>query len=202
MEDMISAGRVGAVIAADRYELVHESEANFNTFAIHWIKAQVVEQMFFFLGRGRFTVNSAAKKIIFRYSRVKRELTNEGAEPTLEMVAEEMGVSLNTLVSMAEVVADPDLSIDVSRDRTTSLSEVLGDDTNLLEEMCAGASVVELRAAVEELPERERYVIEERFFGGKLLDEVARDLGLTKERIRQIQVRALEHLRDALSELT
>ena len=203
VEDLRAAGRLGAVVAARRY--VARDEASFNTFALHHVRGHVLKQAYHFWGRGRVSVGSpTAKRVFCREARVRRSLEVSGEEPSHEDVAAAIGVSPDSLAMVSGAVGASDLPLDeptlcgFHTLEETIEDEGAGDPLGVL---CDRVAISDLAAALGVLPDRERYVIERRYLDGWTLDEVRGELGgVTKQRVHQIECRALEALREALSD--
>lgn len=202
-QDLASAGKIGALVAAQRYNV--EQGANFNTYAMYWIRAYVLDEVFRFWAKGRCpNMTVSARKVFFGHGRVKKALEAKGVEPTPEAIAEALGVTVVQLDQVTSTIFSSDLTYDAPlQEGGTTLEEIIGDASteNVLDSLCERVSIDDLRQAVASLDERDRYVIEQRFFRGKTLEEVGLELKLTKQRVFQIETDALDKLRKKLSEV-
>jgi RNA polymerase sigma factor (sigma-70 family) len=202
VEDLRSAGREGAVIAARRYDA--DRGANFNTYATNWIKAYVVNQMFFFRGRGRFSGRtSAGRMTFFHYGKAKQALEDQGIESTIDQIAEKLGVDVAYLASVLSIMGLPDHSFDEPLgEGNFSLADTISDErsANTLGDLLDRASIEEVLIAMERLSEREEFVIRQRYLEDKSLKEIGRMMRFSPQRVSQIEIRALERLRALLEE--
>jgi RNA polymerase primary sigma factor len=197
--DLIQEGNRGLMRAVDKYE--HRLGFKFGTYATWWIRQGITRA----LADHARTVRVPCHQVgmLAAIERVRGELTvANGREPTVEEIAAILGVSASETRSLRVVGRHP-----------VSLHEPLGGDgERALEDFLSAAETANPGRAVDQhllkeriievlrsLTPREREVIEQRFGlrdgQPKTLDEVARNYGITRERIRQIEARGLLKLR-------
>ena len=139
-----------------------------------------------------------------KYHRTQRRMTQVlGREPTDEEVAEELGMPVEEVLRLQEI-SQRSISLEtpVGDDESSSLGDFLEDSSAVTPTEAVSDSLLKLhlREALDELPERERQIIEMRF-GMKddrprTLEEVGREFDITRERVRQIQMKTLNLLRE------
>ena len=202
LSDLISEGNIGLMTAVDRYD--PEKGAKLSSYASWWIK-QSVKRALANQGKTiRLPVHAVEK--IARVRRITSLMTEAlGREPSNEELSEETGIPLKKL-SMIRQAAQRPTSLDAPLNETeqTSFGDVIGDESALdpLEALTSSNLHEQLDDLLGLLDERETKIINSRFgLNGKKpmnLEEVGREFGVTRERIRQLQNKALEKMRYAL----
>lgn len=211
MSDLIQEGHIGLLEAAARFE--PEREVRFSTYATWWIRASIQDYILRNWSIVRGGTSSTQKALFFNLRRLRAKLSSGTTRITeselVEKIATTMGVKVNDVAMMSARLSGPDTSLNApvmesdgaSADRQDFL--VSGDP--LPEEMVGGAIDTERRSrwletALGVLSERELRIVRERRLSedGETLEALGQKLGISKERVRQIESRALEKLRDAL----
>ena len=211
MGDLIQEGHVGLLEAAARFE--PEREVRFSTYATWWIRASIQDYILRNWSIVRGGTSSAQKALFFNLRRLRARLA-QGPE-SLSNVAIRREISAALGVSEADVAlmdsrlsgADTSLNAPLLDDSGSSAerSDFLISDGPLPDEIVEETIDVERRAiwlkdALGVLNEREMKIIEERRLSedGATLEALGETLGISKERVRQIENRALEKLKSAL----
>ena len=208
--DLIQEGHVGLLEAAARFEPARE--VRFSTYATWWIRASMQDYILRNWSIVRGGTSSAQKALFFNLRRLRARLAN-GAEPL-------SNASLYREVSAALGVPEADVAMMDSRlsSPDSSLNAPLADENGAAERMdflvsedplpdeIVGERIdvqrraVWLRSALGALNARELRIIEERRLSddGATLESLGEQLGISKERVRQIEARAMEKLKLAL----
>ncbi len=200
LTDLIAAGNLGLIEAAKRFD--PDRDVKFISYAVWWIRQAIMQTIFQQTGAVRIPIKESLfiSKVKETYERLKERLKRE---PTIEEIAKEVDANPKKVKAALQIVRVP-----------LSLDQPIGDeeeDLTLLDLMSKkGTEDVERRVVEEALDKeitrllnvldnRERVIIEERFgIGGrepKTLNEVGEKLGISRERVRQLEQRALKKLR-------
>ncbi|MBL8581284.1 MAG: RNA polymerase factor sigma-32 [Rhizobiaceae bacterium] len=211
MGDLIQEGHVGLLEAAARFE--PEREVRFSTYATWWIRASMQDYILRNWSIVRGGTSSAQKALFFNLRRLRARLSRgDGSLTSGQMYAEisqALGVSVSDVAMMDSRLSSPDASLNApvsdQGDGNLDRQDFLVSDEPLQDEVVAEAIDTArrsgwLRNALAVLNERELRIIRERRLqdDGATLESLGESLGISKERVRQIEGRALEKLRTAL----
>ena len=201
LPDLINEGNLGLIRAARRFDGTRG--IRFVTYAVWWIRQAILQALAEQSRIVRVPMNRAGQ--LHRIARRKAELAQElGREPTASEIAE--GLDLRAAeVEQVLTVASSHLSLDAPLfpGDTSSLMDSLPDSISPGpdEETFENALTDSLEAALSTLHEREARVLREYFGLGhrlpKSLEEIGSEMGVTRERVRQIKEKALTRLRHA-----
>jgi RNA polymerase sigma-32 factor len=210
LNDLIQEGHVGLLEAASRFE--PEREVRFSTYATWWIRAAIQDYVLRNWSIVRGGTSSSQKALFFNLRKLRARLGSKGSgldrHDIHREIASLMGVSIDSVAMMDSRLSGPDTSLnaplhesDGTDDRQDFLvdAEPLPDET-VSESMDAERRAEWLRTAMSVLNEREFRIVRERRLREEAvtLESLGESLGISKERVRQIEGRALEKLRHEL----
>jgi len=216
LQDLVQEGHVGLLEAAARYE--PERELRFSTYASWWIRAAMQDYVLRNWSIVRGGTSSGQKSLFFNLRRLRAKLagarrTGPG-EPSAQRddfaaIAQALGVSIADVETMNTRLSGPDVSLNmrVSDDEPDAAERIAYlPDTSPLPDELVGAAIdgdrihQRLHVALDELTDRERHILNARQLNEEpaTLDVIGGELGISKERVRQIEARAIEKLRRIL----
>ena len=200
-DDLVQEGHLGLVIAARRFDPA--KSARLATYASYWIRACMMETVVRSHGAVRVGTTRAQRRIFFGLGRARRELEGAGAAATPEALAERLGVPEDELEEMAVRLSGRDVSLDAPRREDGQPLSALFRGSDLSpEEMVSEAHDRQRRhealtTALASLSPRERQILEARHLSEEspTLAELGERFGISRERVRQLEERALASLR-------
>ncbi len=200
--DLIHEGNLGLIQAAKKYDPFQEGQdVKFITYAVWWIRQAILHALAEHAGTFRLPQKQA--NLLYRLERVRKELSEEmGRSPTDEELAERVGIPVEEVRLLTQVSqGSVSLSEPVGEEGESELGDLV--EQTLLpdvdERIILDSFRQTLKNALDELPERERRVLELRYGleddEPRTLREIGEILGLSRERVRQLELRALNQLR-------
>ncbi len=209
--DLIQEGNRGLLEAANRFD--PDRNVRYSTYATWWILAAMQEYIVRNSSIVRIGTTPAQKSLFFNLRKLRAKLTDNLAarmtEEERELIASELRVPLAAVERMESHFSRPDQSLNatVGESDSNEFVDLLSDDSPTPEAIVGDLIDSETRAkwiadAMEHLTQREREVITRRFLKDDkiTLAEIGETFGVTKERIRQIEGKALSKLREALQD--
>ena len=209
--DLIQEGNTGLLEAANRFD--PERNVRFSTYATWWIMASMQEYIVRNSSIVRIGTTPAQKSLFFNLRKLRARLTdnlgNRMTQEERQLIASELGVPLAAVERMESHFSRPDRSLNatVGESDSDEFVDLLVDDSPDPEKIVVDIVDGETRAqwiadAMEHLTPREQEVIKSRFLSEEktTLAEIGKIFGVTKERIRQIEGKALTKLRIALED--
>lgn len=209
--DLIQEGHVGLLEAAARFE--PERGVRFSTYATWWIRASIQDYILRNWSIVRGGTSSAQKALFFNLRRLRAKLSGNGeVQNDAELhrtIAEALGVKPADVALMNSRLSAPDTSLNApvldSEGNGTDRQDFIASDAPLPDEIVAESIDTERRqrwlaSALQVLTEREFKIVRERRLSenGATLESLGKKLGISKERVRQIEGRAMAKLKAAL----
>ncbi len=213
MPDLIQEGYVGLLEAAARFE--PEREVRFSTYATWWIRAAIQDHILRNWSIVRGGTSSAQKSLFFNLRRLRARLSRvPGNRPLSDIhgeIATAIGVAQKDVALMDSRLSRPDMSLNApvtdSDQNASERGDFFVDDSPLPDEIVSDILDAErrsgwLKSALRVLNEREMKILSARRLteDGMTLEALGSRLGISKERVRQIENRAIEKVRRALVE--
>jgi RNA polymerase sigma-32 factor len=208
--EVISEGNVGLMQAVKKFE--PDKGFRLATYAMWWIRASIQEYILRSWSLVKMGTTAAQKKLFFNLRKAKSEISalEEGdLHPEhVDQIATKLGVTKDEVISMNRRLSGPDSSLNspLRSDSESEWQDWLVDDKApnqeavLAESEEHSARMELLDAAMKDLSERERHILTQRRLQDSptTLEELAGEYGVSRERVRQIEVRAFEKLQKAM----
>jgi RNA polymerase sigma-32 factor len=208
--DLLQEGTLGLLRAVDRFD--PDRGVRFLSYAAWWIRAFVRDHLLRTRSLVRLGTTQRQRTVYSRLGKAKAEVARQGLEGTerMERLVEIIGVDQATIESMEGRLRGYDVSLDapVGGDRDSAprgdfiADSAVGADDLLADSQQAHLERSRLRLAIAQLPAREQEIIERRHLSEKAetLEVVGQRLGISRERVRQLESRALRRIRNWVSE--
>ncbi|MBV0913952.1 RNA polymerase factor sigma-32 [Anianabacter salinae] len=214
MNDLIQEAGLGLMKAADKFD--PDRGVRFSTYAVWWIKASIQDYVMRNWSMVRTGSTSSQKSLFFNMRRVQARLEREAASrgerldnhQLRHMIATEVGVPLHDVEMMEGRLAGSDYSLNATQsaeDEGREWIDALEDDADQAAEVVARDKDIDtlrtwLVSAMQNLNERERFIVTERKLRdqARTLESLGNELGLSKERVRQLEAAAFQKMRKSL----
>ena len=207
--DLVQEGNIGLMQAVKKYDPY--KGVKLSSYAAWWIRAYILR---FILNNHRLVkvgTTQAQRKLFFNLQKEKAKLSAMGIEPTAEVIAERLNVPEKDVVSMDMRLAAGDASLDTpintSEGRSVSRIEMLPSGQGGVDDALADAELGDqfsgkIHEFGSELKDKEKKIFEERLVAEdpKTLQQLGTEFGVSRERVRQIEKRLLQKLKDYLRE--
>ena len=191
MDDLFQVGCIGLIKAIDNFNI--ELDVKFSTYAVPMIIGEVRRYL---RDNNSIRVSRSVRDLAYRALQVREELTRDNlAEPTIEEISKRLEVKKESVVLALEAISDPvSLYEPVFNDSGDSvyimdqIRDTSSDDELWIENIA-------LKEAIKTLNEREKKIIDMRFYGGKTQSEIAGEIGISQAQVSRIEKGALERIR-------
>ncbi|MDD2435256.1 MAG: SigB/SigF/SigG family RNA polymerase sigma factor [Bacilli bacterium] len=191
LDDLFQVGCIGLIKAIDNFDLSYE--VKFSTYSVPMILGEVKRYL---RDNNSVRISRSIKDLAFKAIRKKEELTSlYNKEPTIEMIAKELGVSEFEVSNAIESTKD-----------TISMFEPIyndGSDTIYLSDQLEDKSdqnysldmKIALKDSLDKLKEKERYILTERYLVGKTQVELANEIGISQAQISRLEKSGIDNLK-------
>ncbi len=214
MNDLIQEAGLGLMKAADKFD--PDRGVRFSTYAVWWIKASIQDYVMRNWSMVRTGSTSSQKSLFFNMKRVQARIEREAmangealdGHQLREMIAHEVGVPLRDVEMMEGRLSGGDFSLNATqsteedgREWIDTLEDEAAQSAELVEDSHDTAQLREwLVVAMKALNARERLIVRERKLRDepRTLESLGQELGLSKERVRQLEAAAFQKMRKSL----
>ena len=211
--ELISEGNIGLMQGVKKFE--PDRGFRLATYAMWWIRASIQEYILRSWSLVKMGTTAAQKKLFFNLRRMKSKLDafedGDLRPEHITKIATDLGVAESDVVSMNRRMAmggDTSLNVSMREDGEGQWQDWLQDDAPLQDAVVADAQEADVRhdmlvSAMDDLNDREKHILTERRLTDdpKTLEELSQVYGVSRERVRQIEVRAFEKLQRAMMRL-
>lgn len=194
IDDIFQVGCIGLIKAINNFDT--SRGVKFSTYAVPMIIGEVRRYL---RDYNPIRVSRSARDIAYKALQAKERLINEkNKEPTVEEIAKEIGVEKEDVVFALEAIQDPiSLFEPIYHDGTDALyvMDQVSDDKN---SDVTWLENISLKEALKNLNERERHIIDLRFFKGKTQMEVSEEIGISQAQVSRLEKSALRNMRKSM----
>ncbi len=191
LDDLFQVGCIGLIKAIDNFNT--DLDVKFSTYAVPMIIGEIRRYL---RDNNSIRVSRSVRDLAYRALQAKEELTKEAScEPTIDQIAKRLGEKKQDIVSALEAITEP-----------ISLYEPIfndsGDSIYIMDQISDSSSTDEmwvediaLKEAMKKLNEREKRIIDMRFYAGKTQSEIAKEIGISQAQVSRLEKSALERIR-------
>jgi RNA polymerase sigma-32 factor len=206
--DLIQEGNLGLLVAVDRFD--PGRGVRLTTYAVWWIRAYIQEYIRRSWSMVRFGTTRAEQRCFYRLRRERQRLERTGGKADPDKLAAALGVTLRELEAIESRITRRDMSLDDSAyvDTEETKGDRIADDRPGPESMVGEEELQkrahdEIHRALDSLDARERDILNRRYLAAKpaTLKEIGAMFGISRERVRQLEARAMAKLRERLEPL-
>ncbi len=205
--DLVQEGNIGLLEAVKKFDPFRG--VRFPSYAVYWVRAYMLRYLIANVRLVKIGTTQAQRKLFFNLVKEKEKLEREGFVPEAKLLAERLNVKESEVLEMQQRLALPDLSVDAPMGRGEDSSDMHGiipdasatAEDIVVEDQFADAVRENIESFKETADEKERAIIEQRLLTEEpaTLQVIADQFGVSRERIRQIEARLKDRLKEHLS---
>jgi RNA polymerase sigma-32 factor len=207
--DLIQDGNVGLLEAVQRYDPYQG--VKLSTYAVYWIRAYILQYILDNFRIVRLGTTRAQRKLFWRLNKEKRELERQGFEVEPRLIAERLDVTEAEVEDMDMRLRESDLSLNMPARRDEPGGSEVGDfmsgggpsaEENVADRELKRVFLGQVKEFAKTLDERDRILVDRRILADEpaTLAELGSEFGVSRERVRQLEARIVERLREYLKE--
>lgn len=191
VDDLFQVGCIGLMKSIDNFDL--SQNVKFSTYAVPMIIGEIRRYL---RDNNMVRVSRSIRDLAYKALQAKEKLLKEtGKEPTIEEIAKEVGVEKEEVVVSLDAIQDPmSLQEPVYNDGADSIyvMDQVKDTKNTDEFWTESITIAE---AMKKLNDKEKMIIDKRFFSGRTQMEVAEEIGISQAQVSRIEKSAIEHIK-------
>ena len=191
IDDLFQVGVVGLIKSIDNFDT--SLQVQFSTYAVPMIIGEIRRYL---RDNNPIRVSRSVRDLAYRALQIREKLTKENEkEPTIEQIAKELGVEKEEIAFCLDAIQDPvSLQEPVYGDDTENIyvEDQIKDKKNSDENWADDITLLEV---MKKLKEKERNIINKRFFEGRTQMEVAEEIGISQAQVSRLEKNAIEHIK-------
>lgn len=191
VDDLFQVGCIGLIKAMDNFDL--SQNVQFSTYAVPMIIGEIRRYL---RDNNPIRVSRSVRDLAYKALAIKEKMIKENQkEPTVEEIAKELGVDKEEIVFSLDAIQEPvSLQEPVYGDGTENIyvMDQVKDNKNTDEYWAENITILE---AMKKLNEKEKMIINKRFFEGRTQVEVAEEIGISQAQVSRLEKSAIEHIR-------
>lgn len=194
MDDLFQIGCIGLLKAIDNFDLSHE--VKFSTYAVPMIMGEVRR---YIRDNSQVRISRSVKDIAYKSLKIKESyLIEYGKEPEIDYIAQKLGVQTSDVITALESLKEPVSMFEpIYNDGgdTIYLADQIEDKRTNNSEL---SNKIALEDAINELEQREKQILDERYIIGKTQMEIAEELNISQAQVSRLEKRAIKQLKKVL----
>ena len=205
--DLVQEGNVGLIHAL--YKFDPDKGIKFSYYSSFWIKAYILKFIMDNFRMVKIGTTQVQRKLFFNLNRERQKLVAQGFNPDAEMLSRHLGVSKNDILEMEQRLSSSDVSLNVPvSDESDSASRMdflpalePGIEETIANDEISDMLHEKLKTLLPKLSEKELYILDNRLFtdSPETLREIGERYHITRERVRQLEIRLLEKIKKHLA---